>query len=60
MPPVLVLWLAGVVAIVVLLLMTIGNHQGNTEDYFLYGLAALIAIMLIGDWILRRNGLHRD
>jgi hypothetical protein len=50
--------IGAVVAIVVLLLMSIGNHQGNTENYFLYSLAGLIVLMLIGDWVLRRNGLR--
>lgn len=47
-----------VAAIVILLLMTIGNHKGNTENYFLIGIAALIVIMLVVDWVLRRNGLR--
>jgi hypothetical protein len=50
--------IGAVMAIVVLLLMTIGNHEGNTENYFMYGLAGLVALMLIGDWMLRRNGLR--
>ncbi len=49
---------AGVLSIIVLLLMTIGNHEGRTEDIFLVGIAALIAAVLIGDAVMRRNGLR--
>jgi hypothetical protein len=50
--------IGAVAAIVILLLMSIGNHEGNTENYFLYASAGLIALMIIGDWVLRRNGLR--
>ncbi|NJC64095.1 DUF2631 domain-containing protein [Planosporangium flavigriseum] len=50
--------IGAVSAIVILLLMTIGNHKGNTENYFMYGLAGLIVVVLVGDWVLRRNGLR--
>src|SRR5690348_7861210 len=46
------------VSVVILLLMTIGNHKGRIEDLWLVGLAALIVLMMIGDWVLRRNGLR--
>jgi hypothetical protein len=49
---------AGTISIVVLLLMTIGNHEGHIEDIFLVCIAALIAAVLIGDAVLRRNGLR--
>jgi uncharacterized protein DUF2631 len=48
----------GTLSIIVLLLMTIGNHEGHIEDIFLVGTAALLAAILIGDAILRRNGLR--
>lgn len=48
----------GVVTIVILLLMTIGNHQGEVENVWLVSLAGVIALMLVGDWVLRRNGLR--
>lgn len=48
----------GVLSIAVLLLMLIGNHEGRLEDIFLIGTAAGIAAILIGDAILRRNGLR--
>ena len=48
----------GVVTIVLLLMMTIGNHEGDVEDLWLIGLSALIAVMIVVDWVLRRNGLR--
>jgi hypothetical protein len=50
--------IAGTISIVVLLLLTIGNHEGHIEDIFLVGTAALIAALLIADSVLRRNGLR--
>lgn len=47
-----------VMAILVLLAMLCGNHRGNIENLWLIGLAGLIALMLIVDWVLRRNGLR--
>lgn len=46
---------AGWFVVVALLCMLIGNHQGNVENYFLVGFAALLAIVLIRDSILRRK-----
>ena len=48
----------GVLTIIILLLMTIGNHEGNIEDIWLVGLAALLAAIMIADWLMRRNGLR--
>jgi hypothetical protein len=45
-------------SIVVLLAMLIGNHKGRIEDIWLIGLAALVALALIVDWVMRRNGLR--
>jgi hypothetical protein len=51
--------IGAVVLIVALLLMALfGNHRGRVEDVWMIGLAGLIVLMLIGDWILRRNGLR--
>jgi hypothetical protein len=45
--------------IVALVLMALfGNHRGRVEDVWMLGLAGLVVLMLIGDWILRRNGLR--
>lgn len=51
--------IGGVGSIIVLLLMLFGNHEGQTENLFLIGTAALIALVLAGDAVLRRNGLRR-
>lgn len=50
--------IAGVVTIILLLLMTIGNHEGRVEDIWLIGIAALLATIMIVDVVLRRNGLR--
>lgn len=51
----------GAVATIVLLLMMIcGNHKGRIEDLFLVGFAVLLAAVLVGDWLLRKNGLKSD
>jgi uncharacterized membrane protein YhhN len=44
--------------IVILLLMLCGNHRGHIEDIFLVVTAALLALALVGDWLLRKNGLR--
>ncbi len=46
--------------IVILLMMLCGNHKGRVEDIFLVGTAALLAAVLVGDWLLRKNGLKTD
>lgn len=49
----------GLFTIGVLVLMTVcGNHHGHVEDWFLIGTAALIAVGIVGDWLLRKNGLR--
>ncbi|MEJ3745317.1 DUF2631 domain-containing protein [Actinomycetes bacterium KLBMP 9797] len=50
--------IGGVVTILALLSMLIGNHTGRTEDIFLIVVAAGIAAILIGDVVLRRAGLR--
>ena len=50
--------IGAVATIVILLMMICGNHQGRVEDIFLVGTAALLAAALIGDWLLRKNGLR--
>jgi hypothetical protein len=49
-----------VLTIIILVAMTFGNHEGQTETVWLVGLAAFLFLMLIGDFILRRNGLKND
>jgi len=50
--------IGAVATIVILLMMLCGNHKGHVEDVFLIGTAALLAAVLIGDWLLRKNGLR--
>lgn len=50
--------IGGVGSILVLLSMLFGNHRSHTEDLWLVGIAALIALALVADWVLRRNGLR--
>lgn len=47
-----------VFTVVALLAMLIGNHEGRVEDYILIGIASLIALALVVDFVLRRNGLR--
>jgi hypothetical protein len=53
--------IGGVLTIIALLLMTspFNNHAGWVEDVFLVGIAAVIAVFLGVDAVLRRNGLRR-
>lgn len=50
--------IGAVITILALLSMLIGNHTGRTEDIFLIVSAATLAAILIGDVVLRRNGLR--
>lgn len=47
-------------AVTALLLLTclIGNHKGRVEDIWLLLLAGGLLLALVGDWVLRRNGLR--
>ena len=45
--------ITGWVMVVVLLTMLVGNHEGRVEDLWLYGIAGLMAIILI--WDIRRK-----
>ena len=42
----------------ILLAMLFGNHTGRVEDLFLLASAGLLVLALVGDWVLRRNGLR--
>ncbi|WP_433614120.1 DUF2631 domain-containing protein [Dactylosporangium sp. CA-139114] len=46
------------VSVLVLLTMLVGNHRGRVEDIFLIVCAGLLVLALVGDWVLRRNGLR--
>jgi hypothetical protein len=56
--PMKALRIGAVVSAIILLIMTLGNHQGKVEDIFLALGAAALILMLIVDWVLRRNGLR--
>ncbi len=49
-----------VVTILALVAMLWGNHEGNVENIFLIGIAAILLLALVLDWILRKNGLKSD
>jgi hydrogenase-4 membrane subunit HyfE len=49
-----------VVTILALVAMLWGNHEGNVENIFLIGTAAILLLALVLDWILRKNGLKSD
>jgi hypothetical protein len=51
--------IAGWVCVVILLLLMVGNHIGRTEDLWLIGLAAVMAIGLIIHSVRRRNAWRR-
>ena len=41
--------------VIALLLLIVGNHEGNVENLYLIGAAAVMAFMLIRSRIARRN-----
>ncbi|WP_433391366.1 DUF2631 domain-containing protein [Micromonospora sp. KLBMP9576] len=50
--------IGAVVSALALLAMICGNHEGRVEDFWLVGLAVLLLAIVIGDTLLRRNGLR--
>jgi hypothetical protein len=50
--------IGAVLSALALLAMVCGNHQGRVEDIWLIGLAVLLLVIVIGDVVLRRNGLR--
>ncbi|MBQ1036548.1 DUF2631 domain-containing protein [Micromonospora sp. C81] len=50
--------IGAVLSALALLAMICGNHEGRVEDLWLIGLAVLLLIIVIGDIVLRRNGLR--
>ncbi|TDB74645.1 MULTISPECIES: DUF2631 domain-containing protein [unclassified Micromonospora] len=50
--------IGAVLSALALLAMLCGNHEGRVEDLWLVGLAALLLAIVIGDAVLRRNGLR--
>lgn len=53
--------IGGILTIVALLFLTspFNNHPAGVDDVFLVGTAAVIAVFLGVDALLRRNGLRR-
>lgn len=47
--------LVGWAMTIVMVLLIFGNHRGNIENYWLIGLAAVMAAVLIREQIKRRN-----
>ncbi|MEV0430853.1 DUF2631 domain-containing protein [Micromonospora sp. NPDC049836] len=45
-------------AVVLVIMAFCGNHEGRVEDIWLIGIAALLLAIVIGDAVLRRNGLR--
>ncbi|MCW3842121.1 DUF2631 domain-containing protein [Micromonospora yasonensis] len=45
-------------AAVLVIMAFCGNHRGRVEDIWLVGIAALLLAIVIGDAVLRRNGLR--
>jgi hypothetical protein len=50
--------IGAVLTILVLLSMLSGNHTGRVEDIFLIVIAAVLALVLLADVVLRRSGLR--
>lgn len=56
--PVKQAYIAGVVTIILLLLMSIGTNITGEEKLWLFGFAGTLAFLIVGDAVLRRNGLR--
>ncbi|MEV0809769.1 DUF2631 domain-containing protein [Micromonospora sp. NPDC050200] len=50
--------IGAVVTALALLAMLCGNHEGRVEDIWLVSLALLLLAIVVGDVVLRRNGLR--
>jgi hypothetical protein len=51
--------IGAVITVVILLLMLLGNHEGQVESLWLVGTAAVILFALIADFVMRKNGIKR-
>jgi hypothetical protein len=47
--------IGAVIAILFLLALNIGNHQGHVEDLWICGIALVMVIIMVLDWRRRRN-----
>ena len=53
-------WYAlGIFIVVFLLGMMHGNHVGHVENWFLIAFAAIVAFVIVRDFVLRRRGFLR-
>ncbi|MET0764507.1 MAG: DUF2631 domain-containing protein [Blastococcus sp.] len=43
------------VAVAILLTYTLGNHEGNMENYWIYGIALVMVLILVWDIFRRKN-----
>ena len=51
--------LGGIITMIALVAMALfGNHRGRVEEFWLIGIAFTIGVILLGDWLLRKNGLR--
>lgn len=50
---------AGIATIVILILFTLGDYQSRLQDYWLFGIAALIAFALVLQAASKRNSWRR-
>ncbi len=48
-----------IISIAILLLMLIGNHEGQVENLWLIGTAAVLALALVADVLMKKHGLKR-
>ena len=51
--------IGAIITMAILLLMLIGNHEGQVENLWVIATVAVMAIGLVGDWVMRRYGLKR-
>jgi multisubunit Na+/H+ antiporter MnhB subunit len=58
--PVKQAYVAGVVVIIALVLLSIGSSITTEERAWLYGIAGGLAFLIIADATLRRNGLRSE
>lgn len=50
--------IGAVLVIISLLAMLLGNHRGFVENYWLVAVAGFLLLVLVLDWVLRKNGLR--
>jgi hypothetical protein len=53
-------YIGAISSIVILLLMLMGNHHGKVEDLWLVAVAGLLILVLVADFVLRKNGIKRS